>query len=500
MTSVPRSPSAVRRPGRPRPEHGRWAVLAVVMLGFFMILLDGTIMNVAIPPLQQDLSASYGQAQWMMSGYALAYGLLLIPAGRLGDRLGHKGLFIAGLAGFTLASILCGTAGSAGQIVAWRAVQGVMAGLMNPAILALIHAAFPAAERGRAFVWYGATAGVASALGPVLGGLLISWNLGGWGWRPIFLLNVPIGIVALVAAAGVLPSSRGRGGSVDLVGTVLLTLALMLVIYPLIQGYNAGWPAWTFVALAASVPALAAFAGWQVRRLRRGVPPLIDVRLFRTRSFAAGVGITLGLFVSFASLQFALSVYLQLGLGASEVAAALALLPFAVGTFIGSSVSDRAVRRLGRRALHLGAGFLFLGIAGVIVIVHYAGVRVDALWLAPATLVAGIGAMLLGAPIINVILADVTGEDAGSVGGVVATAQRVGHALGIAIVGTALFAVLPRGAQHAANGALPHAYTDAIQIACLCCLGSALVTFLLVFLLPARAGGGVGESEDAGPR
>ncbi|HEX6472306.1 MAG TPA: MFS transporter [Streptosporangiaceae bacterium] len=494
MTSVPRSPAEVRQPARPQPDHGRWAVLAVVMIGFFMILLDGTIMNVAIPPLQQDLSATYSEAQWMMSGYALAYGLLLIPAGRLGDRLGHKRLFLAGLAGFTLASILCGTAGSAGQVVAWRVVQGGTAGLMNPAILAMIHAVFPPAERGRAFVWYGATAGVAAALGPVLGGLLISWDLGGWGWRPIFLLNVPIGLVALAAAAAVLPASRGRGGSVDPVGTVLLTLALMLVIYPLIQGYNVGWPAWTFVCLAAFVPALAAFVAWQVRRLRRGVAPLIDIRLFRMRSFAAGVGVTLGLFVSFASLQFALSVYLQLGLGASAIVAALALLPFAVGTFIGSSVSDRAVRRLGRRALHLGAGLLFAGTAGVIATIHYVGVDVDALWLAPDTLVAGIGAMLLGAPIINIILTDVPGQDAGSVGGVIATAQRVGHALGIAIVGTALFAVLPRGAQHAADGTLPHAYTRAVQIACLYCLGSALVTFLLVFLLAARVGAGTGKA------
>lgn len=490
MRSAARSPLAVGRSGRPRPDHGRWAVLAVVMLGFFMILLDGTIMNVAIPPLQRDLSAGYGQAQWMMSGYALAYGLLLIPAGRLGDRLGHKWSFIAGLAGFTLASVLCGTAGGAGQMVAWRAVQGGMAGLMNPAILALIHAAFPPAERGRAFVWYGTTAGVAAALGPVLGGLLISWNLGGWGWRPIFLLNVPIGIVALVAAAGVLPSSRGRGGSVDPVGTVLLTLALMLVIYPLIQGDGTGRAAWAFAA----VPALAAFAAWQVRRLRRGAAPLIDVRLFRTRSFAAGVGATVGLFVSFAGLQFALSVYLQLGLGASAVAAALALVPFAVGTFLGSSVSDRAVRRLGRRALHLGAGLLFLGTAGVIATIHQVGVAVDALWLAPATLVAGIGAMLLGAPIINVILADVPGQDAGGVGGVVATAQRVGHALGAAIAGTALFAGLPRGARHDANGTLPHAYTHAIQVACLYCLGAALVTFLLVLLLPAAPGTGPDEA------
>lgn len=464
-------------------ERGQWTILAVVMSGFFMILFDGTMMNVAIPPLQQDLSATYSQAQWMISGYALAYGLLLIPAGRIGDRFGHRRLFITGLTGFTLVSVLCGTAGSTDQVVAWRVVQGSMAGLMNPATLALIHAVFRSAERGRAFAWYGTTAGAASALGPVLGGLLISWNVAGLGWRPIFLLNAPVGAVTLVAALRVLPARRNYGGSVDLIGAMLLTLALVLVIYPLIQGYAVGWPVWMFVSLAVAVPVLAAFIVWQVRRQRAGATPLTDVRLFRIRSFAVGVAITLSLFVSFASLQFALSVYLQLGLGASSVAAAMALLPFAIGAFNGSSVSDIAVRRFGRRALLLGAILLALGTVGVIVTIHDVRTHVDALWLAPNTLAGGIGAMLLGAPIINVILTDAPGQDAGSVGGVIATAQRCGQALGIAIVGTALFAMLPAGAQYSTDGSLSHQYTQAIQVACVYCLGSALLTVALVVIL-----------------
>lgn len=496
MISASRSSVKERRFDGPSSGRGRWTVLAVVMIGFFMILLDGTIMNVAVPPLQQDLSATYSQAQWMMSGYALGYGLLLIPAGRLGDRFGHRRLFIVGLAGFTFASVLCGTAASADQVVAWRVVQGGTAGLMNPSILAMIHAVFPPAERGRALAWYGATAGVAASLGPVLGGLLISWDPGGWGWRPIFLLNVPIGIVGVLAAAHALPASRGRGGSIDPFGTLLLTLTLILVIYPLIQGYGAGWPPWTFISLAASVPAATAFVVWQVRRVRTGATPLIDVRLFRMRSFAAGVGATVGLFVSFASLQFALSAYLQLGLGATALAAAMALLPFAIGTSIGSSMSNIAVRRLGRRALHLGAGLLVLGTAGVILAIRHVGVRVDALWLAPQTLIAGIGAMMLGTPIINVILSDIPGQDAGSVGGVIATAQRAGHALGIAIVGTALFAVLPSGGQHIGDA---YGYTRAIQIACLYCSGAALITFLLVFFLPRGISPGRERPQEAGP-
>lgn len=470
----------------PPADRARWVVLGVVLSGFFMILLDGTIMNVAIPVLQQDLGSDYAAAQWMMSGYALAFGLMLIPAGRLGERFGHRRVFIAGLALFTLASLLCATAGDGAQIVGWRVLQGVAAGAMNPAVLALLQTTFAPAERGRAMVFYGAAAGTAAALGPVLGGVLIAADLGGWSWRPIFLLNVPIGIVLLVLAARVLPSARGRGGSLDPVGIALLSATLLLLTYPLIQGYEQGWPPWVAVSLAASAGALAAFVGWQRRRLRTGAVPLIDVRLFGYRSFAAGAGVTVFQLGAFASLQFALSAYLQLGLGRSALDAGFALLPFAVGTVVGSALSHRVYRRLGRPALHLGSVLLAAGTAGVVLTVRLAGTGTDALFLAPATLVAGIGAMLLGAPLIAVALADVPTESAGTAGGLLACAQRIGHALGVAVVGTVLFGALPAGSQSAPNGSLASAYTTAVQLAGLACLGAAVVTFLLVYLLPGR--------------
>lgn len=482
-------------PGAPAPSppaspHVRnpWPVLAVVLAGFFMILLDGTIMNVAIPALQQSLHSGYDAAQWMMSGYALAYGLVLIPAGRLGDHVGHKRMFVVGLAGFTVASVLCSISADAGQIIGWRVLQGVAAGTMNPAILAVIQETFRPQERGRAFTWYGATAGVASAAGPVLGGLLIGADLWDLSWRTIFLLNVPIGVVALVAAVRILPEQRGeRRRSTDPVGVALLAIALLLLEFPLIQGYGQGWPWWGFVLLAAAVPALVCFVRWEVRRIRARRTPLISVRQFRDRVFSAGVGIVVCQFVSFASMQFALSAYLQLGLGVSPVAAGLALLPFAVGTFIGSSVSDIAVRRFHRRALHAGAALLTIGSAGTIVTIHLLGTRVDGLLLAPATLLAGMGALLLGAPIIGIILNEVTLDDAGSAGGVVASAQRFGQALGVAIVGTALFAALPAGAPSLPAGRLAGDYTAAIQIAALYCVGAAVVTYLLIFLLPRKS-------------
>lgn len=474
--------------GAPRGSSNPWAVLAVVLTGFFMILLDGTIVNVAIPPIQQDLSANYSAAQWMMSGYALAYAVFLIPAGRLGDMFGHKRLYLVGLAGFTLSSGGCALADSALQMVLWRAVQGVTAGLMNPAVLAMIAAAFPPSERGRAMARYGATAGVATSLGPVVGGLLIGADLGGWDWRPIFLLNLPIGVAALVAAYLVLPEHKGRSGSPDLVGMGLLAVTLLLVCYPLIQGYESNWPSWVFVCLAASLPALWFFVRWQSRRLRVGRSPLIDIRLFRIRAFSAGAAVTVAQFITFASLMFVISAHLQLGLGQSALATGLALMPFAVGTFIGSSVSHIAVRRYGRRALHLGTGLLIVGNAAVVLTLNGVGESVNGWWLAPSTLVCGTGAMLLGAPLVNIVLSGAPGQDAGVAGGVLATGQRVGHALGVAVVGTVLFGVLPAGAQHEAPGTLASEYTTATQVAGVVCLGTAVLTHLLVYLLPQQRG------------
>lgn len=466
------------RAGRP------WTVLAVVLAGFFLILLDGTIANLAIPAIQQDLAATYSAAQWMMSGYALAYGLLLIPAGRMGDRHGPKRVFLIGLSVFTVSSLLCGIAGTAGQLVLWRVTQGLGAGLMNPAILAMIHIVFPSERRGRAFAWYGATAGVAAAAGPVLGGLLVEADLNGWGWRPIFLINLPVGVCLLLIAARILPERRGRAGALDPLGMLLLTTALLLFIFPLLHGSELGWPAWTAISLAASVPALALFLAWQVRRLRAAGSPLIDIRLFRSRPFAVGIAVTLCQFVAFASLQFVLSVHLQLGLGESPTGAGVALMPFALGTLVGSSVSNLALLRLGRRALHLGGGLLVAGTAGVGVALHAAGTRLDVLWLAPPTFVVGAGAIMLGAPLLHIAQAEVSVQDAGSAGGILATAQRVGHALGIAVVGTTLFAMLPAGAREAAPGALAAEYGLAAQAAVAGCLGFAVLTSLLVFQLP----------------
>lgn len=323
----------------------RWLALAVVLSGAFLILLASTIVNVAVPTIQADLGASYAAVQWIISGYALAYGLLHIPAGRLGDRLGYKLMFLFGLAGFMLASVLSAISTSPAALVGWQVAAGAMAGVMNPQILAVIQVAFPPQERGRAFGMYGAVAGVAVAAGPLLGGLLIQWDIVGLSWRPIFLLNVLVGALAFAAALRLLPESRGRGGSLDVVGVALVSAAFLLLTFPLVEGRSAGWPPWAFVCLGASVPTLAGFVLWELQQIRKGGDPLVDVRLFKNRAFAAGTGISLSYFAGFIGLVFVLSLYLQIGLGRSALVTGLILLPFAAGSFVGAAFSDRVADR-----------------------------------------------------------------------------------------------------------------------------------------------------------
>jgi EmrB/QacA subfamily drug resistance transporter len=432
----------------------RPCVLAVLLVGAFMILLDVTIVNVAVPSIQRSLQASYGAVEWVVSGYALAYGLLLIPAGRLGDRFGHKRVLLVGLAGFTLTSVLAGTATTAGELIGLRVAQGAMAGVMNSPILALIQVIFPPRERGKAFGWYGAIAGVSTALGPLLGGLLIAWNLHGWDWRPVFFVNLPIGFVALVATVRLVPESRaGHAERLDLPGVALVSAGIVAIIYPLIAGQAAGWPIWSFVVLAASIPILASFALWERRLGRHGKTPLVNVALFANRSFTAGAGVSLVYFAGFIGLLFALSLHFQIGLGWTALHAGLTLLPFAGGTFVGASFSDPIAKRLHRGVLLLGSGVVAVSVAGVVAVIHYQGVGVTTLGLLAPLLVGGIGSGLVIAPNTDIVLAGVPWQEAGSASGVLNTSQRIGQAIGIATVGAALFGVLGAGAAHASKSA-----------------------------------------------
>src|SRR6201997_4399303 len=239
------------------PDPRRWLTLVILLLAAFMNLLDVSIVNIAIPSIQRDLHASYADVQWALAGYTLAYALVLITGGRLGDTFGRKRLFLIGVAGFTIMSALCGVAQTPGMLIGCRVVQGAMGAIMVPQVLAVIQVIFPPAERIKALAGFGVTAGLGTVSGPLIGGLLIQHNLFGWTWRPIFLINVPVGILAVIASAVLVRESRSdRPPKLDPIGVVLVSAALLLLLYPLVQGRQLGWPGWTFVSMAASAPVL----------------------------------------------------------------------------------------------------------------------------------------------------------------------------------------------------------------------------------------------------
>src|SRR5262245_27922020 len=258
----------------PALDPRRWAALVVILVAGVMDLLDVTIVNVAVPSILRDLHATYAQFEWVISAYLLGFAALLITGGRLGDIFGRKRMFLLGVAGFTVASALCGVAVSSGMLIGARFFEGAMAGLMVPQILAIMHVTFPREERGKVFGVWGSVLGSASVAGVILGGVLVQWNLADWQWRPIFLVNIPVGVAALAAAWFVVPESRSPAAlRLDLVGMVLAITGVLMLVYPLTEGRRLGWPAWTFLLMAGSVIVMAVFGVWEAwRHKQEGAP------------------------------------------------------------------------------------------------------------------------------------------------------------------------------------------------------------------------------------
>jgi EmrB/QacA subfamily drug resistance transporter len=439
------TPTATAEPGRAAggPDPRRFVALAVVLIAGFMQLVDISIVNVAIPSIQRDLDATYAQVQWVLAGYQLAFAVMLITGGRLGDIFGRKRVFMAGMAGFTLASALCGLARDPGMLIGSRVLQGLMGAVMFPQILSVIQVTFPPRERATAFGLFGATIGLATITGPLVGGLLIQADLLGLDWRPIFLVNVPIGVVALALAARFLVESRApRALRLDPVGVALVTGGLLLLVYPLVQGRDLGWPPWTFLSMAAAVPVLAGFAVYERRKKALDGSPLVDMDLFRQRSFVPGLLVAGIFFMGIPAFFLTFSLWLQIGLGFSALHAGLTGAPFAVGSALASAASVRLAPTLGRRILSAGSLLLVAGMAGLIWTVGRYGGAVHSWQLLPALLVCGIGLGSVVAPLVNVVLAGIRGQDAGAASGVLSTVQQVGGAVGVAIIGVIFFGLL----------------------------------------------------------
>ena len=420
-----------------------WLALAVLLAGMFMALLDTTIVNVALPTIRDSLSASEATLSWIIAGYALSYGLALIPAGRFGDRFGHKWVFFAGLALFTVASVAAGLAQDETQLIVARVIQGLGGGIFFPPVTAFIQLLFPPMKRGAAFAIMGATIGVSTALGPIVGGLLIQAIGEETGWRWIFVINLPIGVLALIAAAILLPSgAEGKKLSTDLLGLVLLSGALVAILVPLIQGQDEGWPLWTYLSIAGGVLLIVAFALWERFVAARGNEPLVPPHLFSHKAFTGGVILALVYFAAFTSIFFAISLFWQAGLGHTALEAGLVSTPFAIGSIAGASQSDRLAQRLGRTVLTIGVALLALGLIALWLILLTVPTADLTNWaLLVPMLVAGFGSGLFIAPNARFIVATVDRSEAGAASGVIGTMQRIGSAIGIAVIGSILFGV-----------------------------------------------------------
>jgi EmrB/QacA subfamily drug resistance transporter len=426
-----------------------------VLTAAFMVLLDISIVAVAIPAIRSNLSATNGDIQFVVAGYGLAYALVLITGGRLGDIYGRKRLFMIGMVGFVLASLLCGLAQSAVMLDVSRVVQGLVAALMFPQVLSIIQVTFPQQERARAFGTLGAVIGVATIAGPLVGGLIIRDDITGGSWRWIFLVNLPIGIASLVAAARVLRESRApQARRLDLVGVAIASVGLFLLVYPLVEGQDAGWPAWTYISMGLSPVVLAGFVLYE-RTLPESRFPLVQLSLFSIPSFRLGVMISALFLAGVPAFFFTFSLTLQAGLGFSALHAGLTTMPWSVGAAIASVMSVRLAPRLGKWTIVIGGGLLSLGVLGIILTLHVRGTAVSTYELIPSFLVAGLGMGSVVAPLLNIILAGVPGRDAGSASGVLTTFQQLGGAVGVAVVGVVFFALLSSRAATATAAVTP---------------------------------------------
>ncbi len=431
--------------------------LAIIMTATFVQLIDVSIVNVAIPSIQRELHASSAEIQLVVAGYLLAFAMTLITGARLGDIFGRKRLFIIGMVGFTVASAACGAAPTDTALVVSRVVQGAFSALMYPQVLSVIQVSIPPRDRGRAFGILGAVIGLATILGPVVGGLLISANIGGSTWRSIFYVNVPIGIAAVAGAVYRLPRSKAPDAPrLDIPGALLATAAVFLLVFPLVQGRQDGWPVWGWAMLGAAVPVFAVFAFYERARSAADRFPLVHASLVKDRSFVAG---SLLVFVFFAGLPaffFTLSQYLQIGYGFSALVAGLTVFPFAAGNILTSVLSSRAADRLGTLVLTIGVGVALAGVGGTLAVVHAVGTDLQAVELTGVLVVCGLGLGFFLPPLTNLILAGIQSRSAGAASGVLTTVQQVGGSLGVALVGVVFYGALSSSAPGAAATEIPH--------------------------------------------
>jgi MFS family permease len=432
---------AVARAGGLHP-----AGVCVLLAGAFLPVMDFFITNVALPSIDVSLHASASSLELVIAGYGVAYASLLVLGGRLGDRFGRRPVFLVGLVGFVVTSLACGLAPTTGVLIGARIAQGATAALLIPQVLATFHDVLAGERKARALGLYGATSGIAAVVGQMVGGLLVSADIAGTSWRPIFLVNVPIGLAVLLVAARIVPDTRSRRPlGVDITGTVLFAATLTALLVPLTEGHSTGWPWWTWLLLALAAGLGAATYGVERRTERRGDIPLLPPSLLRLPSMSRGLLMVFPFTMGFGAFMFVFALTVQNGLHADALHGGLAVLPMALLFFAGSLFAPRLISRFGRGAMSAGALLQLVGLASLVAVVVGAWPRVS-LWATAGPLaVMGAGQSLVFTGLFRSVLADVPAHLGGVGSGVLITVQQSGLALGVATLGTLYLALAPDG-------------------------------------------------------
>jgi EmrB/QacA subfamily drug resistance transporter len=479
MTATRTSPSISQPlPGSSflgRLAGNRWSALAVLMMGTFMFVLDFFIVNVALPAIQQGLGAGESAIEWVVAGYAISTAVLLVTGGRLGDQFGRRRVFAIGMALFVATSAACALAPDPAVLVGARVAQGVGAALMAPNILSILGVVYTGPARVRAISVYGMVMGLAATSGQLIGGILIRTDLAGLGWRTIFWINVPLGAAALLASPRLIPESRdGQGSRLDLVGVTLITACLVAVVLPLVDGRQAGWPAWSWIALGAALPLAAAFVLHQRRKADRGEAPLLNPRVFSAWPLRAGLLTQAVFWCQQAASYLVLGLYLQQGRGLSALSAGAVFTFLAAGYLITSFRAPALTLRFGRRVIAAGAVIAAVGDLALYLATAHGG---TVAWLFPGLLLLGAGQGLCITPLTTTVLSHADPATAGSVSGALSTAQQVGNSIGVAVTGVLFF------------GTLAHGYGLAFERSVLQMAALLLAVAALTSLMPGRRRG-----------
>lgn len=440
-TLAPCTPAGAAAAASPRNHHG-WA-LVVLLIGAILPPLDYFIVNLALPAIRDGIDARPAELQLVVSAYACANAVVQITGGRLGDLYGRKRMFMVGMAGFVVASALCGLAGSGAVLVGGRVLQGLFAAILAPQVLATIRSVFSPQEQVRVMGFYGFVFGLAAVIGQLGGGALISLHPFGLGWRAIFLVNVPIGVLALLGSWRFIPESRPpRGQRIDVPGTVLLSLFLLMLVYPLTHGREAGWPLWMVACIVGALPMLGALLAVEVRRLAGGRDALLDVRLLRNPVVALGLTLAF-LFYMLSAFFLSYGIYLQGCLNWSPLASGLAILPLGIGFLASPLLMPRLVARFGGyRVLTLGFALLAAGVATTAAL---AGEHAPGAGFYAGIAAIGVGQGLVLPSVVRIVLAEVDAARAGVASGMVTAMLQIGAAVGAATLGGLFLARL--GAQ-----------------------------------------------------